>query len=79
MSSPTTNVSVSGTTLTVTVTDCNETPTVSLSPNPNITPSTTAIGRVKTFTFSGMPNGTYTVTIRCGKETFTSSVTIPGN
>jgi hypothetical protein len=30
-----------------------------------------------TFTYSGMPDGTFTVTVECGKMTFTSTVTIP--
>jgi hypothetical protein len=74
----TVGVSTSGNTLTVTTTDCDGTPT--LSPNPGTLATVShPIGspNTTTFTYSGMPNGTFTVTVECGKMTFNSTVTIP--
>jgi hypothetical protein len=65
----------SGNTLTVQTNHCNGTPR--LSPDPGITPTETTSGSMHTFTFVGLPPGTFTVTVTCGKTDHTSSVTIP--
>lgn len=74
------NVSVSGDTITVQANNCNDYggATLSPAPSPPITPSATTSGSVTTITFSGVPSGTYTVTVTCGKTNFTTPpVTIP--
>lgn len=70
-------VSTSGNTITVQTTNCYGNGTPTLSPDPGITPTESTSGSTSTFTFSGVPSGTYTVTVTCGGTDYVSTVTIP--
>jgi hypothetical protein len=83
MASPTVEVSVSGNTVTVTADFGGATPSVSFSPDPHVSPVISQSGNVFTFTFSDLPNGTYTGTVTCPKALneigFHFTITTPGD
>ncbi len=66
-------VSSSGHTITIQTDNCSPV-SASLSPDPGISPTESTSGTQTTITFSGVPTGTYTVTVSCGRNVVSTSI-----